>query len=138
MLLLDYYGFHTKCPVIVLPSPFHLALLLEPELKRKREPTRKYTETNSGNLTFHSHACFVWLEPRASIKKRKEFKVNGVIYQEERYRYYFVDRTADNQILLDHIIDGNFVRMYAPRASGKSSRVMQAIESLMELGFKCY
>ncbi|CAG8624979.1 5094_t:CDS:2, partial [Paraglomus occultum] len=72
-----------------------------------------------------------------STKKAKEWHVNSTIYPGIRPFYYYADQTERNRSLIEQIAKGQFMRMYGPRASGKSSRVWQAMEQLASLGYEC-
>ncbi|RUP47984.1 hypothetical protein BC936DRAFT_145113, partial [Jimgerdemannia flammicorona] len=72
-----------------------------------------------------------------STKRFKEWHVNSTIFPERRPYYYYADQTEQNQSLIEQIAKGQFVRMYGPRASGKSSRVWQAMEQLASHGYEC-
>ncbi|CAG8517732.1 10350_t:CDS:2 [Paraglomus occultum] len=55
----------------------------------------------------------------------------------ERDNVYFVDPSGESVPLLDMIRRGEFVALYGARASGKSTRVIQAKEQLIREGFIC-
>ena len=67
----------------------------------------------------------------------KLFKANSTVYPEYRKYVYYADQTANNVPLIDAILRGEFVRMYGPRASGKSSRVVDAMLVLESKGYEC-
>ncbi|CAG8492563.1 318_t:CDS:2 [Paraglomus occultum] len=58
-------------------------------------------------------------------KKTKIFSVNGTITPSDYKKYFVVDQTEKNQPLVNHILNRQFVSFHAPRASGKSTRMMQ-------------
>lgn len=80
---------------------------------------------------------FVWLVLPDAKSFRKEFKPNSTVYKGYRDYVYYADQTKNNATLIDAIIKGNFIRMYGPRASGKSSRVIDAMTELKSKGYEC-
>ena len=67
----------------------------------------------------------------------KTFHVNTIMYPDQGDIYYYVDQTKPIQVLINHIKNGQYIRMFGPRASGKSSRVMLAKKVLESLGYTC-
>jgi len=80
---------------------------------------------------------FVWLVLPGSKRFRKEFKPNSTVYKGLREYVYYADQRRNNATLIDTILQGSFVRMYGPRASGKSSRVVDAMIELESKGYEC-
>ncbi|RUO95370.1 hypothetical protein BC936DRAFT_144232, partial [Jimgerdemannia flammicorona] len=72
-----------------------------------------------------------------SKRFRKEFKPNSTVYKGLREYVYYADQRKNNATLMDAILKGSFIRMYGPRASGKSSRVVDAMIELESKGYEC-
>ena len=70
-------------------------------------------------------------------KDPRKWTVNSAIQNKFRNDVYFVDLEETNVPLLDKILSGEFVALYGARASGKSTRVFQAIEKLESQGIVC-
>ncbi|CAG8513272.1 10522_t:CDS:2 [Paraglomus brasilianum] len=68
---------------------------------------------------------------------KKRWTVNSAIPDAERNNVYFVDPMKESVPLLDMIRRGEFVALYGARASGKSTRTIQAMEQLIREGFIC-
>ncbi|CAG8652270.1 6021_t:CDS:2, partial [Paraglomus brasilianum] len=73
----------------------------------------------------------------ASVKRAKKWHVNSTIYPEIRPFCYYAEQKMQNQELIEHILEGQYIRLYGPRASGKSSRVWEAMEQLESQGYQC-
>ncbi|KAF7730082.1 hypothetical protein EC973_003028 [Apophysomyces ossiformis] len=71
------------------------------------------------------------------VPTRKRFKANATIYKEVRKYVYYVDQRKSNEPLITVIQRGGFVQMYGSRASGKSSRILEAMDTLTEDGYEC-
>ncbi|CAG8821836.1 21692_t:CDS:2, partial [Racocetra persica] len=69
--------------------------------------------------------------------KKRKWMVNSAITREERPIVYFVDPTEQNIPLLESIYRGEFVALHGPRASGKSTRMLQLQDQLNSKGFAC-
>ncbi|CAG8604203.1 12284_t:CDS:2, partial [Ambispora gerdemannii] len=69
--------------------------------------------------------------------KKRKWMVNSAITREERPIVYFVDPTEQNVPLLELIHRGEFIALHGPRASGKSTRVLQLQDQLNKKGFVC-
>ncbi|KAF8950651.1 hypothetical protein BGZ46_004403, partial [Entomortierella lignicola] len=67
----------------------------------------------------------------------KRFKPNSTVYEEFRKTVYYADQTQSNIPLIKDIVGRGFVRVYGSRASGKSSRIIDAMRVPSEMGFKC-
>ncbi|RUO95521.1 hypothetical protein BC936DRAFT_143849, partial [Jimgerdemannia flammicorona] len=80
---------------------------------------------------------FVQLVLPVSKKFRKEFKPNSTVYKGLREYVYYADQRKNNATLINAILKGSFIRMYGPRASGKSSRVIDAMIELESKGYEC-
>ncbi|RUS23610.1 hypothetical protein BC938DRAFT_474880 [Jimgerdemannia flammicorona] len=63
-------------------------------------------------------------------KRVKKFSVNGTILLEEYESYFVLDQAEDNKPFLKHIDNNGFVSYHAPRASGKSTRMLQLVKQL--------
>lgn len=63
-------------------------------------------------------------------KKVKTFAVNGSIWPTEYANYFVVDQTEKNRPLVNHILRREFVSFHAPRAAGKSTRMLQLANQL--------
>ncbi|CAG8637268.1 9798_t:CDS:2, partial [Dentiscutata erythropus] len=70
-------------------------------------------------------------------KDKRLWTVNSAIRNKVRNDVYFVDLEETNVPLLDMILRGEFVALYGARASGKSTRVFQAMENLKSQGIVC-
>jgi len=70
-------------------------------------------------------------------KDPRKWTVNSAIQNKFRNDVYFVDLEETNVPLLDKILSGEFVALYGARASGKSTRVFQAMEKLKNQGIVC-
>ncbi|RHZ47929.1 hypothetical protein Glove_564g63 [Diversispora epigaea] len=68
---------------------------------------------------------------------KRKWIVNSAITREERPIYYYVDPTEQNRPLFELIRRGEFVALHGPRASGKSTRVLQLQDQLNKKGFVC-
>ncbi|KAG0000632.1 hypothetical protein BGZ79_005647 [Entomortierella chlamydospora] len=85
--------------------------------------------------------------PSSELKRRldqddlmrplKQFKPNSTVHKEVRRLVYYADQTESNKPLIERIRLGEFVRVYGARASGKSSRIVDAMETLTAEGFTC-
>jgi hypothetical protein len=67
----------------------------------------------------------------------KQFKPNSTVHLAARKLVYYADQTENNIPLVKKIQDREFLRVYGPRASGKSSRIIDAMTSLDKLGYAC-
>ncbi|KAF8448289.1 hypothetical protein BGX38DRAFT_1270300 [Terfezia claveryi] len=67
----------------------------------------------------------------------KCFKPNSRVHAGIRPYVYYADQTGNNSPLIKMIEKGFYVRMYGPRASGKSSRTVEAMTVLRSKGFEC-
>ncbi|CAB4378615.1 unnamed protein product [Rhizophagus irregularis] len=76
-------------------------------------------------------------EVETTSRKRREWAVNSTINNEVRGSVYFVDPTEASGPLLNMIKKGVFVALYGARASGKSTRVDQAMIELESEGYVC-
>ncbi|RUO95572.1 hypothetical protein BC936DRAFT_143721, partial [Jimgerdemannia flammicorona] len=63
-------------------------------------------------------------------KRVKKFSVNGTILLEEYKSYFVLDQAEGNKPFLKHIDNNGFVSYHAPRASGKSTRMLQLVKQL--------
>jgi hypothetical protein len=70
-------------------------------------------------------------------KHPRKWTINSAILNKFRNDVYFVDLEETNVPLLDKILSGEFVALYGARASGKSTRVFQAMEKLESQGIVC-
>ncbi|KAF8944883.1 hypothetical protein BGZ46_006152, partial [Entomortierella lignicola] len=80
------------------------------------------------------------LSPPLSLKRErdqgftmailKRFKPNGTVYEEFRRMVYYADQTQSSIPLIKDIVGRGFVRVYSSRASGKSSRIIDAMKVL--------
>lgn len=68
---------------------------------------------------------------------QKHWKPNATVHKEYRRYVYYSDQTENNRPLVDLITSGGFLRLHGPRASGKSSRMVDAMTELRKKGFKC-
>ncbi|PKY60597.1 hypothetical protein RhiirA4_449694, partial [Rhizophagus irregularis] len=73
----------------------------------------------------------------ATSRKRREWAVTSTINSEVRGSVYFVDPTEASGPLFNLIKKGEFVALYGARASGKSTRVDQAMIELEKEGYVC-
>ncbi|PKY53971.1 hypothetical protein RhiirA4_472487 [Rhizophagus irregularis] len=71
------------------------------------------------------------------ICHKRRWTANSIIENSIRNYVYFVDLEETNAPLLDMILRGEFVALYGARASGKSTRVFQAMEKLKSQGIVC-
>ncbi|CAG8648719.1 4353_t:CDS:2, partial [Cetraspora pellucida] len=69
--------------------------------------------------------------------KKRKWMVNSAITREERPIVYFVDPTEQNAPLLESVHRGEYIALHGPRASGKSTRVLQLQDQLNNKGFVC-
>ncbi|PKC02781.1 hypothetical protein RhiirA5_424742 [Rhizophagus irregularis] len=76
-------------------------------------------------------------EVETTSRKRRSWAINSTIANELRDSVYFVDTTETSGPLRDMIQKGEFVALYGARASGKSTRVDQAIFKLKSEGYVC-
>ncbi|POG82312.1 hypothetical protein GLOIN_2v1497389 [Rhizophagus irregularis DAOM 181602=DAOM 197198] len=76
-------------------------------------------------------------EVETTSRKRREWAVNSTINNEVRGSVYFVDPTEASGPLFNMIKKGVFVALYGARASGKSTRVDQAMIELESEGYVC-
>ncbi|CAB4378940.1 unnamed protein product [Rhizophagus irregularis] len=76
-------------------------------------------------------------EVETTSRKRRSWAINSTIANELRDSVYFVDTTETSGPLRDMIQKGEFVALYGARASGKSTRVDQAIFKLKSKGYVC-
>ncbi|KAF7727320.1 hypothetical protein EC973_007629 [Apophysomyces ossiformis] len=67
----------------------------------------------------------------------KRFKPNGTVMKGVRKYVYYADQAKSNEPLIAAIRRGEFVRLYGARASGKSSRIMDAMNTLTNKGYEC-
>ena len=63
--------------------------------------------------------------------------VNSAITREERSIVYYADPAERNVPLLELIHQGEFVALYGPQASGKSTWVLAVQDQLQNEGFVC-
>ncbi|RGB38482.1 hypothetical protein C1646_665357 [Rhizophagus diaphanus] len=82
------------------------------------------------------HVFIVPTTTATSGKKRK-WMVNSTISNEESKLIYFIDPTESSGPLYAMIQEGKFVALYGARASGKSTRVEQAVIELESKGYVC-
>lgn len=75
--------------------------------------------------------------PKDAEKPSKKFMLNSTVHKRLRKSVYYADQTDNNAPLIDKIKSGAFVRMYGPQASGKSSRVVDAMTELRSNGYEC-
>ena len=71
------------------------------------------------------------------MQKKRKWMVNSDITREERPKVYFADITEQSTPLLESVYRGEFVAVHGPRASGKSTRVLQLQDQLINKGFAC-
>ncbi|CAG8680063.1 9172_t:CDS:2, partial [Ambispora gerdemannii] len=64
-------------------------------------------------------------EQKREKKRKAEEERNGAIQPSIVRAVYFVDPTEEGRPLLEKIQEGQSVALYGPRASGKSTRVLQ-------------
>ena len=50
---------------------------------------------------------------------------------------YYADQSENNRSLVEQVVGGEFVQVYGPRASGKSSRIIDAMSELDKRGYQC-
>ncbi|KAG0165203.1 hypothetical protein DFQ28_001499 [Apophysomyces sp. BC1034] len=67
----------------------------------------------------------------------KRFKPNATVCKAFRKYVYYADQTRSNEPLVAAIGRGEYVRVYGARASGKSSRIMDAMDTLNKDGYEC-
>ncbi|CAI2173708.1 10196_t:CDS:2, partial [Funneliformis geosporum] len=72
-----------------------------------------------------------------SIPNKKKFSINSTIMPWERKNVYFVDPAENNEKLIELICEGEYVLLHGPRASGKSTRALRAMDQLEEIGYLC-
>ncbi|KAI1319084.1 hypothetical protein EDD11_004973 [Mortierella claussenii] len=70
------------------------------------------------------------------IPQLKRFKPNATVFKDIRRLVYYADQTESNELLVTKIRNGEFVRVYGSRASGKSSRIVDAME-ILENDYEC-
>ncbi|GES85313.1 P-loop containing nucleoside triphosphate hydrolase protein [Rhizophagus clarus] len=76
-------------------------------------------------------------EEFSTLPNKKKFSVNSTIMPWERKNVYFVDPAENNKKLIELICEGEYVLLHGPRASGKSTRALRAIDQLEERGYFC-
>ncbi|CAB4443594.1 unnamed protein product [Rhizophagus irregularis] len=76
-------------------------------------------------------------EEETTSRKRRSWAVNSTIMNEVRDSVYFVGPTEASGPLYNMIQKGEFVALYGARASGKSTRVDQAMIKLESEGYVC-
>ncbi|PKB99271.1 hypothetical protein RhiirA5_462251 [Rhizophagus irregularis] len=76
-------------------------------------------------------------EVETTSRKRREWAVNSTIRNEISGSVYFVDPAETSRPLFNMIKKGEFVALYGARASGKSTRVDQALIELESEGYVC-
>ncbi|CAG8594597.1 10798_t:CDS:2, partial [Cetraspora pellucida] len=84
-------------------------LLVIPKLKRKRKAEEELVITKP---------------------KKRRWEVNSAIQPSIVHAIYFVDPIEESRPLLEKIQEGQFVALHGPRASGKSTQVLQLQEQL--------
>ncbi|GJJ77627.1 hypothetical protein EMPS_09986 [Entomortierella parvispora] len=67
----------------------------------------------------------------------KRFHPNSTVYMQIRPLVYYADQTDNNKPLIQRIHNGEFVRVFGARASGKSSRIVDAMEVLKDF-YECF
>ncbi|KAI1314589.1 hypothetical protein EDD11_001972 [Mortierella claussenii] len=67
----------------------------------------------------------------------KRFKPDATVYEGMRQYVYYADQTESNAPLIEAIVRHGFVRLYGARASGNSSRIVDAMTTLTEEGYRC-
>eukprot|EP01128_Nolandella_sp_AFSM9_P007600 TRINITY_DN421_c0_g1_i1.p1 TRINITY_DN421_c0_g1~~TRINITY_DN421_c0_g1_i1.p1 ORF type:complete len:618 (+),score=126.91 TRINITY_DN421_c0_g1_i1:76-1929(+) len=68
---------------------------------------------------------------KALRSKKQSWTVNGAITADSREIYYYLDPALGNEeLLLPHVREGNYVMLYGARASGKTTRAFRAMEQL--------
>ena len=55
----------------------------------------------------------------------------------EHENIYYMDPIKQSGQLIDLILEGEYVLLHGPRASGKSTRAMQVMDYLEEKGYIC-
>eukprot|EP01128_Nolandella_sp_AFSM9_P007604 TRINITY_DN421_c0_g1_i5.p1 TRINITY_DN421_c0_g1~~TRINITY_DN421_c0_g1_i5.p1 ORF type:complete len:618 (+),score=132.83 TRINITY_DN421_c0_g1_i5:76-1929(+) len=70
---------------------------------------------------------------KALRSKKQSWTVNGAITADSREIYYYLDPALGNEeLLLPHVREGNYVMLYGARASGKTTRAFRAMEQLQD------
>ncbi|CAH1768713.1 12242_t:CDS:2, partial [Entrophospora sp. SA101] len=69
------------------------------------------------------------------IVKHRKWEVNGTITPDQYNKYFVVEPKLDK--FIDKIKDGEYLLLYGPCASGKSTRIMYAMQKLQEEGYHC-
>ncbi|CAG8654767.1 4292_t:CDS:2, partial [Paraglomus occultum] len=108
-----------RCGMTMGPAKTIVDLIKEIKGEREERGKRKA----EGELTF--------------APKKRKWTVNSAITREERSIVYYADPTERNGPLLELIHRGEFVALYGPRASGKSTRVLAIQDQLRNEGFVC-
>ncbi|GJJ71749.1 hypothetical protein EMPS_04106 [Entomortierella parvispora] len=100
--------------------------------------------------TFYSqrpYLCMIVQQPPEGVKRvrtgdnlvqpfLKRFRPNSTVYMEMRSFVYYADQTDNNKPLVQRIHNGEFIRVFGARASGKSSRIVDAMEALKDV-YEC-
>ncbi|KAF9399588.1 hypothetical protein BGZ76_007886, partial [Entomortierella beljakovae] len=63
----------------------------------------------------------------------KRFKPNGTVFKAIRDQVYYADQSESNIPLIKKIVGGEFTRVHGSRASGKSSRIIDAMDTLNQM-----
>ncbi|KAF9957871.1 hypothetical protein BGZ65_001811 [Modicella reniformis] len=87
------------------------------------------------------------IQPPKSVLKRgrdqspirviKRFIPSGTVNMFARKFQYYADQSENNESLVEKITCGQYVRVYGARASGKSSRIVDAMNTLTEKHYQC-
>ncbi|PKK69838.1 hypothetical protein RhiirC2_831212 [Rhizophagus irregularis] len=111
------------------------------ERSEKMETTSNLNEYYNNNedknpKKGHLHVFIVPTDTATSGKRRK-WMVNSTISYEESKSVYFIDPTESSGSLYAMIQKGEFLALYGARASGKSTRMDQAVIELESKGYVC-
>ncbi|CAG8719616.1 9956_t:CDS:2, partial [Funneliformis mosseae] len=62
----------------------------------------------------------------------RSWTTSGVISPDQRTKFYYADPAETNIELVNKILEGEFVALHGPRASGKSTRIYRTMQQLTE------
>ncbi|KAF9438419.1 hypothetical protein BGZ76_007943 [Entomortierella beljakovae] len=71
-----------------------------------------------------------------TVQHLKRFKPSSTVFKRFRQHVYYADQTNNNVPLISSIVCGDFVQLSGPRASGKSSRIIDAMDTLNKTGYE--
>ncbi len=75
------------------------------------------------------------IKPYPSIRK---WTVNGVIGPGQITKFYYADPMETNSELMERIMDGEFIALHGPRASGKTTRIYRTMQKLSQYSCSCF